>query len=395
MFELRGKYNSAKVFTDNVDNETISQVMALLNTTAAAGSQIRIMPDTHAGAGCVIGTTMTLQNHIVPNLVGYDIGCGMRAARLSETEIDFATLDRVIAERVPSGFDIHDTAIARADIDELLISVNTDRAQHSLGTLGGGNHFIEVDRDAAGRLWLVIHTGSRHLGVEVCKEYQQMAVRSCEPKRLFFDDIRNLIMTYKEQGREKEIQSALRELQESRGNIPADLCYLEGEQFRSYIHDMKIVQRYAYVNRTTILEQIVDGMGLHVDDSFDTVHNYIDCDHMVLRKGAISAQLGERVIIPMNMRDGSLICIGKGNPDWNCSAPHGAGRVLSRSQAKDAVSMDEFTESMKGIYTTSVCESTVDESPMVYKPAEEIIANISDTVTVEDVIKPIYNYKAH
>ena len=362
MLELKGKYNACKVFTDNVDKETIAQLTQLLNQEFTSNEQIRIMPDTHAGKGCVIGTTMTLADKVVPNLVGVDIGCGMLAVKLEETEVDLAMLDDVIHKFVPAGGKIHKHAIATSNAGEIIAAVDLDRAMRSLGTLGGGNHFIELDHDSNNNLWLVIHTGSRHLGIEVCNYYQSLACKK---------------------------------LQAQNADIPEDLCYVEGEDFSNYIHDMKLAQEHAKINRQTIMNIIMDKMNFHAIDSIDTIHNYIDCDNMILRKGAVSSQLFEKLIIPMNMRDGSLICEGKGNKDWNYSAPHGAGRIMSRSQAKNLVTMEEYKESMSGIYTTCVNKATIDESPMVYKPMSEIIDNVKDTVSVLDVIKPIYNFKAN
>ena len=394
MLEIKGRCNTAKIFTDNVDQETFSQLYLLLNQGFTRDNKIRIMPDTHAGAGCVIGTTMTIKDKIVPNLVGVDIGCGMLALRLEEDNIDLVKLDSVINEFVPNGFGIHDHKIAHSRAKEIIAPIDYERSQLSLGTLGGGNHFIEVDRDKDNNLWLVIHTGSRHLGVEVCKHYQALGKTILRNEEIGAK-IQSTIERLKAEGKERDIENTIKILKMQHQSIPDDLCYVEGDNFNDYIHDMEITQEHAKINRCVIAKIIIDKMGFHVEDSFDTIHNYIDINNMILRKGSISAQLGERVIIPMNMRDGSLICIGKGNEDWNYSAPHGAGRILSRSQAKICVSMDEFSKSMDGIYSTSVVESTVDESPMVYKPMDEIIKNIEPTVDIVDIIKPIYNFKAH
>ena len=404
MFELNGKYNSCKVFTDNVDNETISQLTTLLNQKSVEGSQVRVMPDCHAGKGCVIGTTMTLTDKVVPNLVGVDIGCGMTAVKLKETRIDLPKLDSVIKKYVPSGFEVHDNAIcSTSPIEGLRCSkyVDIDRAMKSLGTLGGGNHFIEVDEDEEGYLWLVVHTGSRHLGIEVCNYYQDLGYAKLKQKNAGGDLsqlTKDLVAKLKSEGRDKEISKEISKLKEHYKNtnvdIPQALSYVEGTDFEDYIHDMNLVQKHAGLNRGAIINQILKHMKLHIEDEFTTIHNYIDCEHMILRKGSISAQKGERVIIPMNMRDGSLICIGKGNPDWNYSAPHGAGRIMSRGKAKESVSMSEYKESMKGIYTSCVSRGTIDESPMVYKPMDEIMENIKDTVDIVSIIKPIYNFKA-
>lgn len=396
MLELSGKYNTAQVFTDNIDSETISQIITLCNQEFSKDTNIKIMPDTHAGAGCVIGTTMTINDKIVPNLVGVDIGCGMYAIKLKETEIDYGKLDKVIREYVPSGFNIHERAIATSNIKDIIAPIDVDRALKSLGTLGGGNHFIEVDRGKDGFLWLVIHTGSRHLGIEVCKHYQDLAHRKIRNTNIK-EKIDTVISKLKAEGKERDIENTIKILKMQSCPIPKELCYVEGEDFDNYIHDMKLAQSHAAINREVISNQIIENMGWNVDqtNSFQTIHNYIDIDNMILRKGAVSAKLGETLIIPMNMRDGSLICIGKGNPDWNYSAPHGAGRILSRSAARKTISIDEYRKSMDGIYTTCVNEETIDESPMAYKPMDEIINNIQDTVSVVDVIKPIYNFKAN
>lgn len=404
MIELNGKYNSCKVFTDNIDNETISQLIALLNQQSVAGSNIRIMPDTHAGKGSVIGTTMTITDKVIPNIVGVDIGCGMTAVKLKEKRIDLPKLDSVIRKYVPSGYEIHnepiclDSPISGLRCDKY---VNIDRAMKSLGTLGSGNHFVEVDKDSNDNLWLVVHTGSRHLGIEVCDYYQNLGYKRLTEKIAggsLKEKSDTLIKKLKSEGRDKEISKELERLKAeykaTNINIPQALAYVEGKDFDDYIHDMNLVQQHAVANRMTIIRQIIKNMKLHVVDEFTTIHNYIDTENMILRKGSISAKAGERVIIPMNMRDGSLICVGKGNPDWNYSAPHGAGRILSRSQAKSSVSMSEFKDSMKGIFSTSICKGTLDESPMVYKPMQEIIDNIKDTVEIIDIIKPIYNFKA-
>ena len=411
MFELSGKYNTCKIFTDNCDNETISQLTDLLNQESVKGSKIRIMPDTHAGKGCVIGTTMTLQDKVIPNLVGVDIGCGMLAIKLKEKEIDLKLLDEVINKYVPAGFEIHESPVSRSFADKIIAPVDVDKAFKSLSSLGGGNHFLEIDRDSRGNLWLVVHTGSRHLGIEVCEYYQNRAYEKLQEsakggslKQLINSTISELKTAHREKEISKQIEKIKADYErENNTKVPRELAYLTGQDFDDYIHDMQLTQQHAAINRKCIADTIIAKMGLHSvskdcyydENCFDTIHNYIDCDNMILRKGSVSAELGERLIIPMNMRDGSLICIGKGNPDWNYSAPHGAGRIMSRSQAKDKVNLDDFEESMKGIYSTSVCASTIDESPFVYKPMQEIMDNIKDTVEIVDIIKPIYNFKAH
>lgn len=411
MFELSGKYNTCKIFTDNCDNETILQLTNLLNQESVKGSKIRIMPDTHAGKGCVIGTTMTLQDKVIPNLVGVDIGCGMLAIKLKEKEIDLKLLDEVINKYVPAGFEIHESPVSRSFADKIIAPVDVDKAFKSLSSLGGGNHFLEIDRDSRGNLWLVVHTGSRHLGIEVCEYYQNRAYEKLQEsakggslKQLINSTISELKTAHREKEISKQIEKIKADYErENNTKIPRELAYLTGQDFDDYIHDMQLTQQHAAINRKCIADTIITKMDLHPvskdccydENCFDTIHNYIDCDNIILRKGSVSAELGEWLIIPMNMRDGSLICIGKGNPDWNYSAPHGAGRIMSRSQAKDRVNLDDFEESMKGIYSTSVCESTIDESPFVYKPMQEIIDNIKDTVEIIDIIKPIYNFKAH
>ena len=402
MIELKGTVNSCKIFTDHIDDATKGQLTALLDLESVRESRIRIMPDTHAGKGCVIGTTMTLSDRVIPNLVGVDIGCGMLAVRLEEKKIDFGALDGVIRRFVPAGFDIHEKALAESGADSILAPVDADRAMRSLGSLGGGNHFIEVDRDENENLWLVVHTGSRHLGIEVCDFYQNLAWEKLKEKAAGGSSLKEqtkaLIEKLTAEGRQKELSSAIRRLKEAYRkavpDVPQALAAVEGEDFRNYIHDMKLAQEHARINRETIVSTILKQMKLTEAERFDTIHNYIDTDSMILRKGAISAKEGERVIIPMNMRDGSLICIGRGNPDWNCSAPHGAGRLLSRSEAKESISMEAFRASMEGIYSTSVTRETIDESPMAYKPMEEIMRNIKDTADIVSVIKPVYNFKA-
>lgn len=399
MLGLKSKYGTAKVFANIIDDESISQVMDLLSMPYVKNQTIRMMPDIHAGAGCTIGTTMTISDKICPNLVGVDIGCGMYAVHLKETEIDFAELDDTIHKFVPSGRDIHDKALwVGLGFEDNLKSlrcakfINIERALRSIGTLGSGNHFVEVDKASDGTLWLVIHSGSRHLGLEVAKYYQNIAIKEChKPDKELID---KTIADLKAQGRQKEIQQVLATLQPKAHHIPDSLCYLEGQSFDDYIHDMHITQLFAYMNRIAIGDQIMRHMDLHLTENFTTIHNYIDTRHMILRKGAVSAQDGETLIIPINMREGSLICKGKGNPDWNYSAPHGAGRLYSRSQARKFITMDEFRWSMKDIWTTSVDESTLDESPMAYKPIDSILKNIVDTVDVVDTIKPVYNFKA-
>lgn len=394
MIELQGKYNNAKVFTDTVETGAISQIISLLNQEFVSGSQIRIMPDTHAGAGCTIGTTMTISDKIVPNLVGVDIGCGMETAILTDEHVELQKLDKAIHNLIPAGFDIRKAPHMFADeidLSELRSAkhVSLDRAELSIGTLGGGNHFIELDIDENGRLYLVVHSGSRHLGLQIAEYYQKTAAKRLQSQA---KDVNALIIKLKQKGREKEIQTELKKL--SFQKVDKNLAFCEGQLFDDYLHDMAIAQRFAKLNRKAIIREIVKEMKFKVDEQFTTTHNYIDLDSMILRKGAISAKTGERVLIPINMRDGSLICVGKGNPDWNYSAPHGAGRLMSRSEAKASFTLPQFEKAMEGIYSSTVNRSTLDEAPFAYKPMEEIIANIGDTAEIIKTIKPVYNFKA-
>ena len=397
MFTLRGKCGEAKVFTDLCDENAIQQIISLLNQPISENAVIRIMPDVHAGAGCTIGTTMTLTDRVIPNLVGVDIGCGMLTVLLKEREIDFENLDRVIREHVPSGFSIREIPHLLADpylYDHLhcLEHVDQNRALHSIGTLGGGNHFIEVDRDDDDRLYLVIHSGSRHLGKQVAEYYQMMAVLTQRQKEV--QRLQEIIDRCKAEGRDREIQSILQAEKKKLPSVPDDLAYVEGDLFYQYIDDMRIAQRYASVNRTAIAYSILKNAGLDASDQFTTIHNYIDTDSMILRKGAVSARADELLLIPINMRDGSLLCVGLGNADWNFSAPHGAGRLMSRGSAKEALSLDEFRKEMQGVYSTSVSAATLDESPMAYKSLRDILPNISETAALVKRLSPVYNFKA-
>ena len=398
MLELQGKYTTAKVFTDLIDQPSISQIIEVCSQPMCEGTQVRIMPDVHAGAGCTIGTTITIKDKIVPNLVGVDIGCSMLVTQIKETYIEPEKLDKFIKMNIPSGTNIREKSHRyndRVHVENLMCykHINPIRAEHSLGSLGGGNHFIEVNKDDEGNIYLVIHSGSRHLGLEVCNYYQNEAYRrlnECGEK-----EVKELVAKMKAEGKQKQIEAEVKKLKNTkRTNIPKHLAYCEGDLFDAYVHDMKIMQEYAYFNRLAMADDIIKGMGWHLVDQFTTMHNYLDTEHMILRKGAVSAQKGERLIIPMNMRDGSIICVGKGNPDWNYSAPHGAGRLMSRSEARSSLTMEEFKSSMKDVYTTSVSTATIDEAPMAYKPMEAIVNNIGDTVDILKVIKPIYNFKA-
>lgn len=389
------KGNEVKIFGDICEDEALAQIKKLADFGPYLDSHIRIMPDVHAGKGCTVGTTMILDKAVTPNLVGVDIGCGMFVVPLGKVDIDLTKLDKVVNEKIPCGFNIHDNPqIVFDDLNALYCreSVDLKMAQCSIGSLGGGNHFIELNEDNEGNKYLVIHSGSRNLGVRVCGHYQRLAERICDPKH----GIRaKIIADLKAQGREKDIQAALKAM---RYKVDKDLAYLEGEEMSRYLHDMRIIQDYAILNRETIarliLADFTDILGKSKERSFHTIHNYIDIGGNTLRKGAVSAYEGEHLIIPMNMRDGSLLCIGKSNPDWNYSAPHGAGRLMSRKKAKENISMADFEKSMNSVYSTSVCEDTLDEAPQAYKPMQSIIAAISDTVTIEKIIKPIYNFKA-
>ena len=398
MLEVFGKYNQAKIFTDVVDQASIAQVIELCNQEFTAGSRIRLMPDVHAGAGCTVGTTMTITDRVVPNLVGVDIGCGMETARLREDHLELQKLDKLIRERIPSGFAVRSAVHRYADqidLEELCCfrHVQMLRAEKSIGTLGGGNHFIEVDRDEEGQLYVVIHSGSRRLGLEVAKYYQEEGYKVLNQTDQASLD--RLIAEMRAAGRQKDIQKELKRRKSQKlTRIPRPLAYVAGALFDQYIHDMKLVQHFARLNRQAMLDEIVKGMKLHVEEQFTTVHNYIDTDAMILRKGAVSARAGERLLIPINMRDGSLLCVGKGNEDWNCSAPHGAGRLMSRGEAKQSFTVSEFKKQMEGIYSTSVGRSTLDECPMAYKGMADILDNIGPTAEVVKVIRPIYNFKA-
>ena len=398
MIEIAGTHNTAKVFIDTIDETTRAQIATMCDQDFLSGCRIRVMPDTHAGKGCTIGTTMTLHDKVVPNIVGVDIGCGMETAILEEKSLDLQVLDCFIRSNIPAGMEIRErphTYQEQADLRALHCfgQINEHRARHSIGTLGGGNHFIEVDRDDEGNLYIVVHSGSRHLGVEVARYYQEAGYKVLNGT----DDatVAGIIARMRAEGREKEIQKELKKLKNiKQTSIPKALAYVSGELFEQYIHDMKIVQQFAALNRQAMMDEIVGGMKLHVEEQFTTIHNYIDTDAMILRKGAVSAKAGEQLLIPINMRDGSLICVGKGNEDWNCSAPHGAGRLMSRADAKQSFTVSEFRKQMADVFTTSVNKSTLDECPMAYKGMQDILDNIGPTAEVVKIIRPIYNFKA-
>ena len=399
MMEIKGKINTAICFARIIEDEAVEQIRRMCDYEFTAGSRIRIMPDVHAGMGCTIGTTMTVKDKAVPNIVGVDIGCGMYTVSLGKVKIDMEQMDAA-AHFIPSGINVWDGRKERFDLTDLRCyrGLNDSRRlERSLGTMGGGNHFIEIDQAADGTKYLVIHSGSRNLGKQVAQFYQHLAVDLSKGKEEYFARRDALIAEYKAAGRRSEIQAALQTLrwEEKEAAIPEDLCFVYGQYLEDYLHDVEICQRFARRNREVMAEIILQQIGLKAADAFHTVHNYIDTSEMILRKGAIAAHKGERVLIPINMRDGSVLAIGKGNPEWNFSAPHGAGRIMSRSAAKEKLDLEEYRREMTGIYTTSVNEATLDEAPMAYKSLADIIDVIRDSVDILEVLKPIYNYKAN
>ena len=400
MIEIIGTYNTAKCFTDRLEDGAREQIQAVCNAEAFASSQIRIMPDVHAGKGCTIGTTMTVTDKIVPAMVGVDIGCGMYTVPLGQVEIDLERFDEA-AHGIPCGKQVWEGRQERFDLTGLRCYrslKDSRRLERSIGTLGGGNHFIEIDEDGDGSRYLVIHSGSRNLGTQVAMHYQTLAVELNRGKEEYFRRREEIIRTYKEEGRRGEIQSALQALdrawESKEPTLPHDLCYLWGSFMEDYLHDVELCQRFARRNREKMAEILLDRTGLNGESPFHTVHNYIDVDEMILRKGAVSAKEGERILIPINMRDGSLICIGKGNGDWNCSAPHGAGRLMSRAAAFERLTMAEYREQMMGIWSTCISPETLDESPMAYKSIDEIVNSIGPTAEIVCRLRPIYNFKA-
>ena len=400
MLEVKGKFNTALCYTDNLEPSAYEQIEAVCNIEAFKESKLRIMPDVHAGVGCTIGTTMTIVDKVVPNMVGVDIGCGMYTVSLGNVDIDFEKFDEA-AHFIPCGRDVWEGRTERFDLTRLRCYrslKDAKRLERSLGTLGGGNHFIEIDADENGTKYLIIHSGSRNLGLQVAKFYQNLAVELNRGKEEYFNLRDEIISEYKAQGRKSEIQPALiklsQEWEEKEPTLPADLCYLYDTFMEDYLHDVKICQEFASRNREKMAEILLDRTGLKSYESFETIHNYIDVDEMILRKGSVSAKKGEKLLIPINMRDGSLICIGKGNAEWNNSAPHGAGRLMSRTSAFEKLTMEEYKKQMEGIYTTCVNSATLDESPMAYKNMDEIVQNIEPTAEIIAHIKPIYNFKA-
>lgn len=384
-----------KVYAQTIEDEAVQQIKQMNESEAYKDCTVRIMPDCHAGAGCTIGTVIAIKDRIVPNTVGVDIGCGMLVTELGKQEVNLKALDAAIKQEVPSGFMVHAHAVAHftKELAELRCQnvLDMDFANRSIGSLGGGNHFIELDEDSDGNKYLVIHSGSRNLGVRVCKHYQDIAINYCRRNSCNEQEI---VKQLKAEGREKEIQATLKAAKAQSPKVDKELAYLEGEDLKDYLHDMSICQRYASLNRRVMAFAICDTLQLAIHEQFETIHNYIDLTHKILRKGAVSALNGEKLIIPMNMRDGSLICTGKGNIDWLYSAPHGAGRIMSRKKAKETLNVADFEQSMQGIYTTSVCAETLDEAPMVYKSMQEIIDCIKPAVDIVEIIKPVYNFKA-
>ena len=398
--EIKGKVNTALCYAKVVEEEAIGQIRRMCDYAMAEDSKIRIMPDVHAGKGCTIGTTMTITDKVVPNVVGVDIGCGMYTVNLGKDEIDFEKVDEA-AHFIPSGREVWEGRQEKFDLTELRCYrelKDAKRLARSLGTLGGGNHFIEIDEAADGTKYLVIHSGSRNLGKQVAELYQKLAINLNRGFGEYLKKRDEIISSYKEQGRRSEIQSALKQLQwqvyESPVSIPEDLCYLEGKYLEDYLHDVEICQVFARRSREKMAEIILERIRMNGCDAFHTIHNYIDTDEMILRKGAIAAHKGERVLIPINMKDGSILAIGKGNPEWNYSAPHGAGRIMSRTKAKNELNLGEYKKAMEGVYTTSVNGNTLDEAPMAYKSLEDIIDVVRESVDVIDVMRPIYNFKA-
>lgn len=400
MLEIKGKVNTAICYAKVIDEGAIDQIQRMCDYNLTEGCKVRIMPDVHQGKGCTIGTTMTVKDKVCPNIVGVDIGCGMYTVKLADKTLDFEKIDEA-CHYIPSGMKVWEGRMERFDLTQLRCYralKNSKRLERSLGTLGGGNHFIEIDKSADGTYYLVIHSGSRNLGKQVAEIYQQLAIDLHSGKEEYFKKRDEIISTYKAEGRRAEIQNVLKELKKeytsNEPDVPMDLCWLYGNFMEDYLYDVEICQRFAKRSREKMAEIILERTGMTAKEQFHTIHNYIDVDEMILRKGSIAAHKGEKVLIPINMRDGSIIAIGKGNPEWNYSAPHGAGRVMSRATAKQTVNMDEYREAMKGIYTTSVNENTIDEAPMVYKSLDDIIDVINESVDIIEVIKPVFNFKA-
>lgn len=398
MEEIKGKVNTAISYAKIIDETAKAQIARLCDQEFTKGSKIRIMPDVHAGKGCTIGTTMTVMDKAVPNLVGVDIGCGMYTVKLSDKTIDFAKIDEA-AHYIPSGMNVWDKAKESFDLKRLYCYgklKNLSWVESSVGTLGGGNHFIEIDCAKDGTYYLVIHTGSRNLGKQVAEIYQAEAIKLHDGTAYFKEERERILREYKAAGKEKEIQPALKKLASEKrtSSLPEDLCYIYGEALDHYLHDVELCQEFARRNRECIAKILLERAGLTGVEAFHTIHNYIDTKEMILRKGSIAAHKGEKVLIPINMRDGSVLAVGKGNPEWNFSAPHGAGRIMSRMQAKERLSLNEYKKEMEGVYTTSIGKDTLDEAPMAYKSLSDILDVIGDAVEIIDVMKPVYNFKA-
>ena len=397
--EIKGKVSTALCYVNVVEEDAIEQIKRMCDYPMSEGSQIRIMPDVHVGKGCTIGTTMTVKDRVVPNVVGVDIGCGMYTVNMGKVDIDLERFDDIVYS-IPSGTGVWEGRQERFDLTKLICYrqlKDTKRIERSIGTLGGGNHFIEIDESEDKTKYLVIHSGSRSLGKQVAEIYQKLAVDLDKGIGYYLEARDEIIRSYKEAGRRSEIQEALKKLKWEKENehpsMPEDLCYLSGKYLEDYLHDIKICQDFARKNREKMAEIILDKANIKALEAFHTTHNYIDTDEMILRKGSIAAHKGEKVLIPINMRDGSILALGKGNPDWNYSAPHGAGRLMSRTKAKESLDMDEYKDSMKGIFTSSVNEGTIDEAPMAYKSINDIIDVIGESVDIIEVIKPIFNFK--
>lgn len=390
MLTIKGKYNEAQVYTDMLEDSTIGQIMSLCNQEFAKESQIRIMPDTHSGSGCVIGTTMTIKDKVVPNLVGVDIGCGLHVVKLKKSiKTNFDKLDRIIRTRIPSGSKSHDKRLYEFELGEINAPIHKGWALRSLGTLGGGNHFIEVNEGIDG-LYLVIHSGSRILGKEIAEYHQEVAYQRLSQQR---KELKIAITEAKKNGDAK--QAIALQVAREAVKTPYELSYVTSDDLTKYLEDMKIAQAYAAMNRKIMAETIIKGMKWKkaVVESFDCPHNYIDLENNLLRKGAVSAKFGEKIIVPLNMKDGSILAKGKGNQDWNQSGPHGAGRLLSRSQAKAKISLESYQHSMKHVWTTSVSKKTIDEAPKAYKPMKQLMEDMKDTLEIQEVIRPLYNFK--
>ena len=398
--EIKGKAATAIAYAKIIEYEAVEQIRRMCDYEFAEGAKIRIMPDVHWGKGCTIGTTMTVTDKVVPNLVGVDIGCGMYTVNLGKKELDLAKVDEA-AHIIPSGRQLWEGRQAKFEFTELRCYrelKNVKRIAKSLGTLGGGNHFIEIDRSADGTHYLVIHTGSRSLGTQVTEIYQSLAIDLAHGKAALFAARDEMIRRYKAEGRRAELQEAIKELHRNfrpqKMTVPPDLAFLFGKYLNDYLHDIELCQRFARLNREKIAEKLLEHIGATPSEAFHTVHNYIDTEEMILRKGAIAAHQGERVLIPINMRDGSILAVGRGDPEWNYSGPHGAGRLMSRTTARERFTLEEFQKEMAGVYTTSIGEGTLDEAPMAYKSLADIIDVIRDSVDVIEVLKPLYNFKA-